>query len=222
MPLRVAEEDYIKLIYKLRGDHQRVTLRMVAEKLEISAPAVTKMVRKLQEKELVHFDRREGVRLTVSGKAAALEVIRSHRLIELFLHKYLGYSWDEVHDEAEHLEHVVSDRFKERIFKLMDNPTHDPHGDPIPDVNLNVAKTSEISMADADPGYHGVISRVSDEDAEVLKQLAKLDMYPGSPLELVSVDGDGEARVILANGEEASLPHHLTRYIVLTEKGHAK
>lgn len=216
MVLPVAQEDYLKLIYKLLQRNKKVTLRMVAAELSVSAPAVTKMVRKLQEKELLKFDRSAGVRLTEKGQQAALRVVRGHRLIEVFLHDFLGYTWDEVHEEAEQLEHVLSDRFKERLFIALGSPTHDPHGDPIPDRNLKFPRRRETALSKAMAGFAGIISRVHDDDPDALKRLAGYGMYPGAQVTLLQRQSSGRLRLEL-NGEELELPDTLARAVMVSE-----
>lgn len=218
MLLGQAEEDYIKLILKLQRFHERVTLRMVAGRLGVSAPAVTKMVRKLTRKELVSFERSRGVRLTGSGKEAALGVVRGHRLIELFLHDYLGYTWDEVHEEAEQLEHVVSERFKEKLADRMNNPTHDPHGDPIPDSQLRLPVRSEITLFEVENGYSGMVSRVRDDDPKELQALARLGLFPGTSLSRISEQKDGTIEISRHDGSRLFIPLKLARSILMTEK----
>jgi DtxR family Mn-dependent transcriptional regulator len=216
MVLPVAQEDYLKLIYKLLQRNRKVTLRMVAAELEVSAPAVTKMVRKLQEKGLLKFDRSAGVRLTDTGRQAALRVVRGHRLIEVFLHDFLGYTWDEVHEEAEQLEHVLSDRFKERLFIALGSPTHDPHGDPIPDSDLKFTRRREVPLSKASSGFTGIISRVHDDDPDALKRLAGYGMYPGAKVTLLQKGNGNRVRLEL-NGKELELPDSLARAVMVSE-----
>ena len=135
-----AIQDYLKEIYKLEAAGQRATTSALAERLEVSAPSVTAMLKKLATLGLVEHERYRGVRLTERGRRVALEVIRHHRLVELFLVESLGMTWDEVHAEAEVLEHALSEELEARIDRALGYPTHDPHGDPIPDANLEWPK----------------------------------------------------------------------------------
>jgi DtxR family transcriptional regulator, Mn-dependent transcriptional regulator len=218
MALGHAEEDYLKLIYSLARRNDKVSLAMVARNLKVSAPAVTKMIRKMRDKELVHFDRSRGVSLTGQGRSAALDVLRNHRLIELFLHEHLGYTWDEVHEEAEQLEHVISKRFERRIAELLGYPTRDPHGDPIPAEDGSLRYQPEVAMADVEPGFSGSIHRVAGNDAGVLKQLGKLGLYPGTKVRLLHVDEGGTTITADIEGRQERIASGLAEKIFFEVK----
>src|SRR3954449_7834673 len=172
-PLRSnAIEDYAKAIYALesRGPDP-VTTNALADRLKVTPGSVSAMLRKLDELGLVTHQRYRGVRLTSSGRRVALEVIRHHRLLELFLAEVLDMPWDRVHQEAEVLEHVLSTELEEVIAQKLGNPTRDPHGDPIPSVDFKVDERATMSLADLDAGSTGVFVRVSDSDPEMLRYL---------------------------------------------------
>ena len=137
-----SQQDYLKALYQLHGDQRPVPTGDLAQRLSISSPSVSEMVAKLSAQGLVEHDRYRGQQLTREGRKVALELVRHHRLMEMFLVQVLGYSWDEVHDEAERLEHVISEELEQRIDKALGFPTHDPHGDPIPDANLKWPRAS--------------------------------------------------------------------------------
>jgi DtxR family Mn-dependent transcriptional regulator len=199
-----AVEDYVKTIYKIARRRDKVTPTMVAEQLEVSPAAVTKMVRRLQDLKLVAYGRGRGLQLSRAGEKIALEVIRHHRLLELYLTEALGYSWDEVHDEAEKLEHVISERFEERIEKLLGYPTHDPHGAPIPTRDGRIEEGDVTVLSRLEPGEKGRICRVSDHDKAMLGFLGELGMYPGTSVEVVKRDPfGGPLRVRIAGRDEA-------------------
>ena len=180
-----AVEDYAKAIYTLQERAEGpVTTTALAARLGVSAASASGMVRRLGEIGLAKHEPYKGVELTEAGRAVALEVIRHHRLIELLLAE-LGVPWDRVHDEAEVLEHHISEELEALIAERLGDPTHDPHGDPIPAVDLTVEEGTTISLDQLEPGQHGLFVRVSDSDPEMLRYLSGLGLAPGERLELV-------------------------------------
>jgi DtxR family Mn-dependent transcriptional regulator len=175
-----AVEDYAKTIHALarRGDGP-VGTSALAERLGVSPGTVTSMLKRMAEMGLVEHEPYHGASLTPAGERVALEVIRHHRLLEAYLAEALGVPWDRVHDEAEVLEHYISEDLEERIAMALGNPSHDPHGDPIPDRGLEIASESGVSLADLEPGEGGVFSRVSDSDSEMLRYLDERGIHPG-------------------------------------------
>jgi len=180
-----AVEDYAKAIYTLqRRADSPVTTTALAERLDVSAASASGMVRRLSEIGLVKHEPYKGVELTERGNAVALEVIRHHRLLELLLAE-LGVPWDRVHDEAEVLEHHISEELEALIAERLGDPTHDPHGDPIPTADLSVDEGSSIALNDLEIGQRGRFVRVSDSDPEMLRYLSDLGLAPGEQLELI-------------------------------------
>ena len=180
-----AVEDYAKAIYTLqRRADSPVTTTALAERLDVSAASASGMVRRLSEIGLVKHEPYKGVELTERGNAVALEVIRHHRLLELLLAD-LGVPWDRVHDEAEVLEHHISEELEALIAERLGDPTHDPHGDPIPTADLSVDEGSSIALNDLEIGQRGRFVRVSDSDPEMLRYLSDLGLAPGEQLELI-------------------------------------
>ncbi len=171
-----AAEDYLKAIHKLQQEKQPVATTDLANKVGMTPAAATKMIKHLAEKKLAEHTRYHGVRLTPAGERIALEIIRHHRLIELYLHQALGYGWDEVDAEAERLEHHISEEFENRIDELLNYPSTDPHGDPIPTRDGVMAARRGRSLADSEPGETLVVLRVRDSDPEVLRYLAGIGM----------------------------------------------
>ena len=168
-------EDYLKAIYKLQHEEQgAVSTTELAKRIGTTPAATTKMIKHLSANKLVDHAPYHGVRLTAAGRRIALEIIRHHRLLELYLHRALGYGWDEVDAEAEKLEHHISEEFENRIDELLDYHSMDPHGDPIPTRDGTVAARRGISLADSQPGETLVILRVRDSDPEVLRYLARI------------------------------------------------
>jgi DtxR family Mn-dependent transcriptional regulator len=178
-----AVEDYAKAIYALqdRGDGT-VSTTALAERLGVTPASASGMVRKLDEQGLVTHVRYRGVRLTASGTRVALEVLRHHRLLELYLAESLDVPWDRVHDEAEVLEHVLSEDLEALIAAKLGHPTHDPHGDPIPTADLRLPEEPTESLAALEPGAEGVFVRVSDSDPEMLRYLTERGIAPGDAL----------------------------------------
>jgi DtxR family Mn-dependent transcriptional regulator len=180
-----AMEDYLKSVYRLQTADGSVSTQRLAEDLRISGPSVTNMVKRLHDLCLVEYAPYHGVRLTPSGQKIALEVIRHHRLLELYLAQTLGYQWDEVHAEAERLEHHVSDELEERMDSALGHPTRDPHGDPIPSRDGEIAAVSPTLLLDLPLHRTAVVARVSDRDAELLRYLGELGVRPGSTIVVV-------------------------------------
>src|SRR3954471_18818427 len=181
-----AIEDYAKAIYVLetRGS-EPVSTTALAERLNVTAGSVSAMIKKLAELDLVAHPPYRGVRLTAQGRRTALEVIRHHRLLELFLAEVLEMPWDRVHQEAEVLEHVLSSELEQIIAEKLGNPTRDPHGDPIPSAEFEIEERETRSVADLQPGDEGVFVRVSDSDSAMLRYLGERGVTPGAGLEVV-------------------------------------
>jgi DtxR family transcriptional regulator, Mn-dependent transcriptional regulator len=175
-----AVEDYAKAIYALQRGDGAVSTTALAERLGVTAASASGMVRKLDEHGLVTHVPYRGVRLTDEGTRLALEVLRHHRLLELYLAESLGVPWDRVHEEAEVLEHVLSEDLEALIAAKLGNPTHDPHGDPIPSADLQMPDEPTESLASLEPGACGTFVRVSDSDPEMLRYLAERNIAPGA------------------------------------------
>jgi DtxR family Mn-dependent transcriptional regulator len=164
----IRTEDYIKAIYKLGGRGERVSTSALAGELKVADASITSMIKKLSDKGYVSYEPYRGVGLTRLGRQTALRIVRRHRLWEMFLVQYLGYSWDRVHDEAERLEHVMSDEMEKRLDRALGHPTHDPHGDPIPTVEGRVSGRSDATLFECEVGDVVRVSRVNDEDSDLL------------------------------------------------------
>lgn len=187
-PLSQAIQDYLKAIYMLGQIERPVTTNGLAERLDVAPASVTNMVKRLARLRLVRHTPYHGVELTEAGEKVALEVIRHHRLLELYLTRHLGLSLDRVHGEADRLEHVISEDLEERIALALGQPDMDPHGDPIPARDGSVAATSAQQLSAARSGQRGIIARVSDRDARVVRELAATGLLPGVALEVVSTN----------------------------------
>ena len=182
-----AVEDYLKTIYDLSLNYGRASTTQIAEVLNVKAASVTGMIQKLANTTppLVEYQKHRGVVLTSDGEKVALEIIRHHRLLELFLHQTLGYSWDEVDAEADRLEHVISEEFEERIAHVLGNPTHDPHGDPIPTKDLEIPTHATLCLSHLLPEERGTIQRVRDTDPELLRYLSEHGITPGASFKVI-------------------------------------
>jgi DtxR family Mn-dependent transcriptional regulator len=182
--MSTAIEDYAKAIYTLE-ERGPVTTTALAERLEVTPGSVSGMLRKLDAAGLVAHEPYKGVRLTPAGRRVALEVIRHHRLIELFLAEVLDMPWDRVHAEAEVLEHVISEELESLIAEKLGHPTTDPHGDPIPDADLDIAERTGVPLQGLEAGASGRFVRVSDADPEMLRWLAERAVRPGDDIEVL-------------------------------------
>ncbi len=184
-PNTESVDDYLKAILELSGpDEERVTSNALAARLGIRPASVTGMLQKLalQKPPFVRYEKHHGVRLMAAGKMRALEVLRHHRLLERFLHDMLGYSWDEVHDDAERLEHFISERLEDRIAAKLGDPETDPHGHLIPERNGGLPTRPEVALTKWACGVPAVISSVSDRDPSALREMERLGLRPGTVL----------------------------------------
>jgi len=202
--LTVAVQDYLKAIYALESAGERVTTSALAGRMAVSAPSATAMTKRLAELGLVERAPYRGVSLTEEGRLGALEVLRHHRLLERYLVDRLGLSLDEVHVEADRLEHALSEELEAKIDAELGYPTHDPHGDPIPDRELRVSEDGGRTLCDLEVGDRATVSRVPDADPELLRYLDGLGLVPGSTAELISfAPFGGPVTVRTSTGEHA-------------------
>ncbi|GAB4460476.1 MAG: metal-dependent transcriptional regulator [Anaerolineales bacterium] len=184
--LTISTEDYLKTIYELTENGESASTNALAQKLKVSAPSVTGMIKKLASAKpaLVEYQKHQGVTLTREGKRAALEVIRHHRLLEAWLVQTLGYSWDEVHEEAERLEHVISEDFEQRIAAAMGHPTRDPHGELIPTEDLKMPADESVPLSALRSGQSGVVTCIKAAETELLRHLEELGLVPDAAIEV--------------------------------------
>lgn len=181
-----AEENYLKAIFKLSDEQENgVTTSSLAEHLATKASSVTDMVQKLADKDLVNYVKYQGVTLTPRGKKIAVQLIRKHRLWELFLFQNLGFQWDEIHEIAEELEHIKSAPLVERLDQFLDYPLKDPHGDPIPDQEGNFPKNNSIALSRLNTGSKGIVVGVNDKSSSFLIYLVKIGIQLGTEIEIM-------------------------------------
>ncbi len=198
-------DDYLKAILELGGAHEeRVTSNSLAQHLDVRAASVTGMLQKLaaQKPPFVKYEKHHGARLTATGKMRALEVLRHHRLLERFLHDFLDYSWDEVHEEAERLEHFISERLEDRIAAKLGDPETDPHGHLIPERSGALPAREEVLLSKWACGVPAIVSSVSDRDPSVLREMTRMGVKPGVAITVEA--GTRSASLLVRIGERSA------------------
>lgn len=212
-----AMQDYLKIIYEETAGipGERATTSAIADRMGIRPASVTGMLQRLAGEGLIDYRKHHGARLTGAGLEAALRVIRHHRLIETFLHKKLGFSWDEVHDEADRLEHFISTAVTQRMADLLGNPRRDPHGDPIPTRHLEVPDRVRKRLVDLSPGDKGTIARLSDHNPVLLQQAAALGVTPSVMLHVIICNDQEVGVEIGPERRQVAIPQDLAAHIFI-------
>ncbi len=214
--MKSSHENYIKTVYHLSpSDTFLVSTSAIAETLRISKSSSTELVQELALLGFIDYHRYQGVRLTSKGKQKALQIIRSHRLWEVFLVDKLGFNWDEVHDLAEELEHIRSDHFIDRLDDFLGNPTEDPHGDPIPSKSGKFSKSSKIKLTEFKVGEKGILSRVTDDSDSFLKYLDKYGIKMGVHIEVCSIEPYDNSIEVQINNELKLLSEKMAEHLKL-------
>jgi DtxR family Mn-dependent transcriptional regulator len=205
--ISASMQDYLKAVYELAERNERVTTTLLADRLGVTPTSVTAMVKRLAELNLIEHEPYQGVHLADAGRGIALEVIRHHRLIELYLAEALGVPWDQVHEEAEKLEHVISEDLERRMAEALGNPVFDPHGSPIPthDGRLHDEDLPSNSLAECSPGSAVVVAEVDDRDPEFLRYLARNGVLPGVRLDVLGTEPFGGPFTLRIGGEVCQL-----------------
>ena len=211
-------EDYLKTIYRLCEREGAATTTGVAAALEVTPASVTGMIKKLAEMKLVRHTPYQGVELTKSGEKIALEIVRHHRLLELFLMEALGYTWDEVHAEADVLEHVISEEFEERMAARLGHPTIDPHGDPIPARDGSFTALKERALLAMQVGESAQITHLNDTNPEMLRYAASLGLTPATHLTLIEAEPFGGSLRVRIGKIEKSIGRELAAQIFVSSK----
>jgi DtxR family transcriptional regulator, Mn-dependent transcriptional regulator len=214
-PLTQHVEDYLKAIYELERAGAAAATTDLATQLGVAPASVTGMIRRLAEQGLLTHEPYHGVRLTARGRKGALRTLRRHRIIESYLVKALGYSWDQVHDEAEHLEHAASDDLIDRMALAIGEPTVDPHGAPIPSREGAIEEAVYTTLAELEVGEQARIARVGDEDPELLRHLADLSLTPGSVISVVEHAPFGGPIKLTAHGRAVSIGPALAEQLLV-------
>lgn len=205
-----SEENYLKTIYHLTTSlTTEISTNAIAEMMETKASSVTDMLKKLAEKHLVHYKKYQGVYLTPKGKLAAKMIVRKHRLWEVFLVEKLAFSWDEVHDIAEQLEHIKSEQLINRLDTFLGNPTEDPHGDPIPDANGQIINVEKQLLSELSEKQSGICVGVKDTSSEFLKYLDKQGIALGSTIEILSKEVFDSSLRIKINERELTISNKI-------------
>lgn len=219
-----AVEDFLKAVYKLQQLHELVPTTLIAQELNITPPSATDMAKKLADaarlsEPLIEHERYKGVRLTPLGERIALEVLRHHRLIELYLVEALGYSWDEVHDEAERLEHVISELFEARIAEALGHPQFDPHGDPIPTLDGQIPQRRNLMpLAQWASNTPGIVGRLLDQDPAKLKYLHDKGLLPGAEILITEREPFDGLLHVMVNGKPHIFSQSITTAVLIVEK----
>lgn len=211
-----AIEDYIKAIYRLGGGGKKVSTSSLAGELNLADASITDMVKRLSEKGYVRYVRYQGVHLTSHGLRMALKIVRRHRLWEMFLVQFLGYSWDKVHDEAERLEHETSDELERKLDRALHWPELDPHGDPIPNAKGEMKSRKDIPLGECAPGSSARILRVSDQDGELLEHVAKLGLTLATKVVVKERTGFDGSMVVRVGSKERFLSRQVA-YAIFVE-----
>ncbi|MDQ8003154.1 MAG: metal-dependent transcriptional regulator [Pedobacter sp.] len=212
-----TEENYLKVIYHLSEANHPVQTNAIAERIQTKAASVTDMIKKLSEKELVNYVKYQGVTLTEKGKLTAINIVRKHRLWEVFLVDKLNFKWDEVHEVAEELEHIQSNLLIERLDEFLDFPKVDPHGDPIPDKHGNFAELAFVKLSKLNSGDKGTITGVSEHSSSFLKHLEKLGLTLGKRIEIIEVlEFDGSVELFVEQ-QKTNISREVAKHILITK-----
>ncbi|MBV7531125.1 metal-dependent transcriptional regulator [Chitinophaga sp. sic0106] len=216
MNLSVAEENYIKAIYKLQEGEQAVTTNALAYELETKPASVTDMAKKLKEKKLISYEKYQGITLSPEGRKTALQVVRRHRLWECFLVDKLSFSWEEVHELAEELEHVRSEKLISRLSDFLGNPVIDPHGDPIPDANGRMTKPRPQTSLDQANAKRLVVTAVSDQSSALLAFLNAKSIKLGTQLEIIAhYEFDNSIEIKVKNQPAITISEQVAKNIMV-------
>ena len=212
-----TEENYLKAIYHLsQGGVKAVLTNELAEAMQTKAASVTDMMKKLSVKELIHYEKYYGVKITAKGKAQALLIIRKHRLWETFLVQKIGFAWDEVHEVAEQLEHIQSTRLINKLDEYLGFPKVDPHGDPIPDMNGRLKPQVVVGLHQLEPGKKATITSVKDTDPDLLKYLEKIGAKPGKRIQVISRENYDKSIEVMIEKRKVFISLEVSKTILLS------
>ena len=206
LTLSPAMEDYLKAIFTLGREGNAVSTQAVAKRLQFAPASVTKMIKRLAEYKLVSYEKYQGVHLTESGRKVAVEILRHHRLLELYLTQALGFSWDEVHEEAERLEHFISEKLEAKICDYLGNPDFDPHGAPIPTLDGDIPKQNTLTLLEAELYHPHQITRVSDAESQELQTLQEEGIFPGITVTVLGRPPQGSIHLRVGREEKLVNP----------------
>jgi DtxR family Mn-dependent transcriptional regulator len=218
-PLTRSAEDYLKAIYRLSAEGAPASTTAIAEHLAVAPASVSGMIKRLSERGWLDHAPYRGVELTAEGRRVALRMLRRHRLLEAYLVEFLGYTWDTVHEEAERLEHAVSDRLVERMAHALGNPRFDPHGDPIPDPDGRIAEFVHVPLADVAVGEQVTIRRVDTADDRRFRFLASFGLVPGTAVTVLDHQPFNGPLTVLVGGEQRIVGHELAAIVLCSREG---
>lgn len=211
-----TEENYLKAIYKLSlNGTQGVSTNAIADELSTKPSSVTDMIKKLAEKQLVSYQKYQGVNLTKKGRDIAVSIIRNHRLWEVFLVEKLNFKWDEVHDLAEELEHINTHKLTERLDEFLDFPKFDPHGDPIPDKNGNIIQHKDITLSDLKIGEKAVVVGVKEHSKSYLNYLEQLQLVLGAEVQIKDIVEFDATMRILVNNKQVIISNQASKNLIV-------
>lgn len=213
--LTAAHEDYLKAVYILQAQSVEVTNSALANHLDVSPASATNMVKKLADLELVHYERYQSIKLTKQGERVALEVLRHHRLLELYLHQELKLPWDQVHAEAERLEHVISEALEDAIAVALNHPLVDPHGDPIPNKKGQMEQLDSLPLSEVQLRTTYRLVRVLLQDEERLRYLGNLGLYPSAQITLLEQAPFDGPLLIEVDGAHHAMAHDMAKYLLV-------
>jgi DtxR family transcriptional regulator, Mn-dependent transcriptional regulator len=217
--LSSTAQDYLKVIFKLQADGMEASTSAIAQRMSVTAGTVTTMLQRLSRAGLVTYSPYQAVELTPAGERVALELIRHHRLLELYLHRAMGYRWDEVDAEAEALEHAISEEFEDRMTALLGDPKWDPHGSPIPARDGTIEERPSVPLIDLEVGQPAVICRVSDDDAALLRYLERQGLTLEVSLRLVRKEKYSGQVTVATEAGERHLSETSARSVFVTLTG---
>jgi len=212
-----AVEDYLKTIYDLQRQEGTVSTTSLAKEMDVTAASATGMIKKLAKLKLVSYQPYQGVELTESGQKIALEILRHHRLLERYLSEALGVPWDQVDEEAEKLEHILSDELENRMDAFLGYPKTDPHGAPIPSPEGHIHPSSSLRLSDLAPGQRAVIAEVSDHDPEMLRYIGELGLFPQVEVTVMGVAPFEGPLTIQIGDQEHALGREVAQYILMED-----
>ncbi|PZW44053.1 DtxR family iron (metal) dependent repressor [Mesonia algae] len=217
--MTLSEENYLKAVYHLELNFSKgVPTNAIAEEMKTKASSATDMIKRLAEKKYLSYKPYQGAKLTANGKKSAIKVIRKHRLWECFLVEKLNFNWDEVHDVAEQLEHIQSEKLTEELDKFLGRPTYDPHGDPIPDANGNLPKFTKKKLSELNENEEGICKGFNDDSSSFLKFLAKQDIGLNTHLKVTHIESFDESMTVLIKNKEILLSKTATDNIYVESK----
>ena len=212
----LAEEDYIKAFYSLGGvDGKSISTSSISEYLSINPASVTEMIKKLSEKDLVNYKRSHGASLTRQGKDLAINIVRKHRLWETFLFEKLGFSWDEIHEIAEQLEHIKSDELINKLEEFLGFPKEDPHGDPIPDAEGKIESKDQVKLSELNKGEVAVVAGVGNQDTKFLKHLNEIKLSIGSKIKVNQINEFDQSLEVKMDGQNLFFSDKLAAQILV-------